>query len=291
MKCTKRIFIIGLIFLSLSLNGSASQPVNPVWAGKWHTNWGSTTVLMKLEATADSLSGSYEYNDGRIRGTVQTNKQGISVLSGIWMQTGSQGWFKFMMNPDKNTFTGIWGLTEYPQASGCWNGVRAEYVLPAGGDPCELLELPYAEQKEGLSYAQSLARWEALKKTNGNSYIYQRSFSSWTGYGFTTQLRVENGVVTARAYKSFRYDGKGSKTLSEYCETGTKIGSHSEGHAPVNIDALYIEAQGFLDVDKENNYVCFTTFANGLFGTCGHVPKGCADDCFNGVTLSGIHWL
>ena len=54
------------------------------------------------------------------------------------------------------------------------------------------------ESVQGLTYDQSLIKWQELKEQNGNSYIYQTTFTSWTGIGHTTELKVENGAVTSR---------------------------------------------------------------------------------------------
>jgi hypothetical protein len=50
---------------------------------------------------------------------------------------------------------------------------------------------------------ESLSRWTELKNINGNSYIYQTTFVSWTGFGSITELKIEEGIVTSRVYQEF----------------------------------------------------------------------------------------
>lgn len=54
-----------------------------------------------------------------------------------------------------------------------------------------------------ISYAESLSKWDELKSKNGNSYVYQTTFSSWAGFGNTTELRIENGEITQRIFQGY----------------------------------------------------------------------------------------
>ena len=63
----------------------------------------------------------------------------------------------------------------------------------------------------GFTFNESLKKWNELKKVKGNSYIYQTRFNSWDGFGTTTRLRVENGIVTMRIYLEYEINGFESK--------------------------------------------------------------------------------
>ncbi|NLD50989.1 MAG: hypothetical protein GX660_27920, partial [Clostridiaceae bacterium] len=52
----------------------------------------------------------------------------------------------------------------------------------------------------GISYNESLSKWRELKLINGNSYTYQTTFISWTGFSNITELKIEDGIVTSRIY-------------------------------------------------------------------------------------------
>lgn len=148
--------------------------------------------------------------------------------------------------------------------------------------------------ESGLSFNESYSKWTDLKKENGNSYIYQTTQISWTGSGSTTELRVENGVITERNYEEYReyWNISQREIVDSYSETNTDLGSHEKGADLLTIDDLYNScASDFLIVDPENNTLYFETDIKGLMTTCGFVPNNCADDCFYGVTINSFIWL
>ncbi|MBN2662807.1 MAG: hypothetical protein JXR68_04085 [Bacteroidales bacterium] len=145
-----------------------------------------------------------------------------------------------------------------------------------------------------LSYEESLKKWEALKRVNGNSYVYQISFASWTGYGNLTEITVKDGIVTNRKYESFKYDHKKNKRIinNTYTENINNLGSNSEGAAALTIDQLYETcAKNYLTVDPSENEIYFETTDYGLMTTCGYYPFGCADDCYRGISISAFEWI
>ena len=50
---------------------------------------------------------------------------------------------------------------------------------------------------------KSLSTWEGLKEECGGNYSYNKRWSSWVGFGHTTEVVVENNKVVERRYKSF----------------------------------------------------------------------------------------
>ena len=148
--------------------------------------------------------------------------------------------------------------------------------------------------ENGFTYNESLKQWTELKDINGNSYIYQTTFVSWTGFGSITELTIEEGVVTSRVYQEFKTNETNGQReiIDTYTETKTNLGSHDKGAYSLTIDDLYNScASEYLTVDKENNTLYFETEIDGLMSLCGFVPEGCMDDCFRGVKINSFKWI
>jgi len=158
----------------------------------------------------------------------------------------------------------------------------------------ELSVLKTLSGQSGLSYSESIDKWNELKIKNGNSYIYQTTFSSWTGWGSVTELKVTDGIVTSRIYQEFKTSESNGQPeiIDSYTETKTNLGCHEKGAKPLTIDDLYNScASEYLKVDKENNTIYFETESDGLMTLCGFVPEGCMDDCFRGVKINSFKWV
>ncbi len=142
-------------------------------------------------------------------------------------------------------------------------------------------------------FEKSKKSWQVLKSENNESYRYQVSTASWTGYSSITTISVLNGAVTKREFESYNSDNQGGKELvHSYVEVGEEIGADVEGADPLTLDELYdICKKEYLTVDSNTNTVYFTEFDNGLVQSCGYVPNNCVDDCFRGFTLSIIEWI
>ena len=91
------------------------------WSGEWITDFAD----MKLYVNGDYVTGSYEYQNGKIEGYSNELTNGYE-LKGTWTQSDAYGWLRFVIyNDDKNKFYGEWGYfvkgAEAP-AKGKWNG-------------------------------------------------------------------------------------------------------------------------------------------------------------------------
>ena len=159
--------------------------------------------------------------------------------------------------------------------------------------PDQLSLLSPLESEQALSYDQSLIKWQELKDQNGNSYIYQTTFTSWIGMGHTTELKIENGVVTSRIFQEFARRSDGSEDIIDsYREDSRNLGTHEKGADVLTIDQLYEKcATEYLVVDEENNTVFFETSRDGILTICGYVPDQCVDDCFKGIKINAFDWL
>jgi hypothetical protein len=157
-----------------------------------------------------------------------------------------------------------------------------------------LKNLTNLEGESGLSFDESYSKWNALKKENDNSYIYQTSQISWTGFGSVTELRIEKGVIKERNYAEYMeyWTPSRRKIIDSYSENYTNLGSHEKGADLLTIDDLYNScSNNYLTVDTDNNTLYFKTTTNGLMTSCGYVPNNCMDDCFFGVTIMSFEWL
>ena len=143
-------------------------------------------------------------------------------------------------------------------------------------------------------YQQSRSAWLDLKELNGDSYKYTATETSWTGAGSHTTIEVRKGEVTGRSYEGFEISDETGEisVIESFGETGTDIGKDQRGFRPLTIDELYeLCLSQYLVVDPEENRIFFETFENGIVSLCGYVPKNCADDCYQGFTLSDFKWL
>ncbi len=158
----------------------------------------------------------------------------------------------------------------------------------------ELSVLTSLQGENGFSYNESLNKWTELKNNNGNSYIYQTTFVSWTGFGSTTELKVIDDKVAARIYQEFSTNEQtGEREITDsYTENWDDVGDHEKGASPLTIDELYNSCAGeYLVIDEEKNTLYFETTVNGLMTLCGFVPNGCVDDCYRGISIDSFDWI
>lgn len=158
----------------------------------------------------------------------------------------------------------------------------------------QISTLTALESEESRSYTESIDAWNALKNDNGTSYRYQTDFISFTGFGSTTELTVINNIVTSRIYEEFSTNEMTGEReiIDSYTETTANLGSNPKGATPLTIDQLYTTcAADYLVVDENENTIYFETATNGLMTLCGFFPNNCADDCFEGITISAFDWL
>lgn len=98
------------------------------WTGTFMTTWqgGGHDVRMVLVQSGSSVTGTYEYSDGTITGTVQGNR-----LIGTWTEDKgeSEGPVEFELAQDGKTFAGWWAykgddLEESKRGEPSWTGIR-----------------------------------------------------------------------------------------------------------------------------------------------------------------------
>ncbi|MBK7561224.1 MAG: hypothetical protein IPI68_06790 [Chitinophagaceae bacterium] len=75
------------------------------WQGTWKTQWG----LMVIAQNGNKITGTYEHDNGKIKGTFTGNK-----LTGTWSEAptylfpNDAGEFEFTLSADGKSFTGRW---------------------------------------------------------------------------------------------------------------------------------------------------------------------------------------
>ncbi|MEK6155648.1 hypothetical protein WIW50_20480 [Flavobacteriaceae bacterium 3-367] len=143
-------------------------------------------------------------------------------------------------------------------------------------------------------FDQSLSQWRQLKAQFNNSYVFSLVQSSVFGFGSTTTITVQNGVVTQRAFEAYqRTDTPGEKEVTRsWVENQDELNTNDEGAAPMTIDEIYTSCdKDILSVSPDDNFIDFGTDSNGVIQLCTFIPKNCADDCIVGFVLDSFEWL
>ena len=162
---------------------------------------------------------------------------------------------------------------------------------PGGGGPVDKAKV--AQLKKSLN------TWEKLKATCGGNYTYTKRWSSWVGFGHTTEVVVENNKVVERRYKSFSNrpvpeappgQPQAKPASKGWVEKGDEIGTHKQGHPAKTLDELYKEAAAILDRPIPPFQRLGLRFdKQGLLLACYTQDKRIADDApTKGVNISTI---
>jgi hypothetical protein len=115
--------------------GSDSSPVTDptgkagnTWTGTYMTTWqgGGHDIRMVLVQSGSTVTGTYDYSDGTISGTVTGNR-----LVGTWTEDKgeSKGPVEFELAQDGKTFSGWWAydgedFSVTKQDTPSWTGIR-----------------------------------------------------------------------------------------------------------------------------------------------------------------------
>ena len=148
----------------------------------------------------------------------------------------------------------------------------------------------WGEKKDQLN--QSYKRWLKLKEQCKGNYSYDVKWSSWTGFGNTTNIVVRGNQIIERRFESYGAPHPDGRPIDEnrWTERGEFIGSNPKGHPPKTIDDLYREAisltgkpvpqfyRGVIRLNKE-----------GLLLSCYIQDTRIADDApIKGVNITSI---
>jgi hypothetical protein len=143
MKRLVTILLIGLLCALMVAAGCTGIPKTstapatapagvpgPNWTGTWTTTWtgGVPDTKMVLVQSGTTVTGTYEYSEGRIIGIVQGDR-----LIGTWSEgsggAGSSGPVEFVLSSDGKSFGGWWGytgedMTAIKKEAPSWTGIR-----------------------------------------------------------------------------------------------------------------------------------------------------------------------
>lgn len=145
-------------------------------------------------------------------------------------------------------------------------------------------------------YDKSYAAWVNFKISSHNSYTYTvYSGSVFGGYYVETKFTVKDGMITMREFQSGNYKPNTHDLMitKTWTENSNSLNTHgNEGHELLTLDQVYDKAKtGWLKADSKQNDIYFESKNNDLISSAGFVPKGCQDDCFNGIKIKNINLL
>jgi hypothetical protein len=122
MKCVN---LAGVVIIFVFVCTSAVLAQNCNCAGTWNTGWtgqsNSQNISMVLQQSGNTVAGTYDYDSGRIEGTIEGN-----LLTGTWTQSSTSGTFQFQLADDCNSFHGSWRFGSSGGWEGNWVGTRTQ---------------------------------------------------------------------------------------------------------------------------------------------------------------------
>lgn len=144
-----------------------------------------------------------------------------------------------------------------------------------------------------VEYEKSLNIWNKLKKQYNDSYTYESSFQSYSGYRNNTKIEVKNGIPVFRSYEEFMFQGPNDiKKLDSFVENTKNLNSNQKGVLAITIDEIYQQCiNNYLNVDPKVNNISFKVDSNGIMTYCGYTPENCMDDCNKSVKIEKLEWL
>ncbi len=149
-------------------------------------------------------------------------------------------------------------------------------------------------KKDDLAYRRdfekSYSAWSSFKKATHNSYRYTIAFGSWTGYGTETTFTINDGKVVKRSFvaKNIERTSNQLVIVEQWDEEEAKLNTHQTGYPVITLDEIYQKAKTEWLTKRANAKTYFEANNNGMISSCGFVEDNCADDCFNGITITNI---
>ena len=120
---TMTLLLAVILVACMACNGiTQNNSADNIWTGKWDTEqWGEMT----LQQIGNTVTGNYEWDGGKITGTVSGN-----MLKGTWSESptyqpeNDAGEFEFTISSGGNSFTGRWRYGSSGDWDGDWDGER-----------------------------------------------------------------------------------------------------------------------------------------------------------------------
>jgi len=138
-----------------------------------------------------------------------------------------------------------------------------------------------------LSLFESYRKWLDLKRTEGSTYVYSKSFASWTGYSIHYQVLVVQDSVARIVRTDCEMDGStGVVTILGEREIPTDSATY---YGILSVDNMYVYAQdSVMTRSRSLNTIYLEIFDNGLLKFCKYRPNNCFDDCLFGVSIDTL---
>ncbi len=143
------------------------------------------------------------------------------------------------------------------------------------------------------SYDKSYDKWLLFKNSSHNSYTYTVDHGSVFGGYSATVFIIKNGLIVSRKFSTGRFKPDTDSLIVQktWTEDANSLNTHgTEGDDLLTLDDIYNKTKTvWLRADESQNDIYFETRNDGLISLAGFVPKGCQDDCLNGITIKNIN--
>jgi hypothetical protein len=138
-----------------------------------------------------------------------------------------------------------------------------------------------------VSLSESFQRWVGFENTQGKTYIYYKSFGSWTGYSVVDEVLVDQDSC-ARIIRTDRQADRNTGKMDTLCRREIATDS-SAFYGILTFDKMYKYARdSILTRDTNANRIYLEIFQNGLLKSCTYRPLHCVDDCLFGVSIDSL---
>ncbi|MBP2022575.1 hypothetical protein J2Z44_002398 [Clostridium punense] len=295
-------------------------------SGTWTTGWKGAPVKMVLSQDGNVVTGTYEFNNGKVIGTLNGN-----IMEGSWTEVDNSGLFRFNFFNDGNSFDGTWGFGKDISGGGIWYGRKLleEKVNVTGTWDTNYARL-YLEQKSSTvvgRYDKNNGILEGVLEGNiliGDWYESRFKLGSFdTNGNFRLTFSPNNTFTGSRGLnESFTnegvWTGKKVGTLSEFANqietidtTGTwntnfnlmtlrQTGFNVSGEFDFNngriVAVIYTDTMTgnwYQDINKDGTYetkgtliMKFSKDGNSFKGTWGYGESPSNGGLWNGTRLT-----
>ncbi len=119
--CSKLCLLATVTIMMYSLLSCTLEKDNTaIPGGNLTGNWKTNLVSLTLTQSGNSISGSYNYKGGKIKGILSGNR-----LEYTWTQTdGKKGKGYFIISKDWQSIAGTYGYNDDDSGGGEWKGTK-----------------------------------------------------------------------------------------------------------------------------------------------------------------------
>lgn len=220
-------------------------------SGTWITGWKGAPVKMYLFQEGNLVTGTYEFNDGKVVGVLNGN-----ILEGGWVELDNVGNFRFAFFDNGTRFEGNWGYGKDSTGAGIWYGRKfQEESFDITGVWDSNYSRMYLEQRDNTvvgKYDKNNGRMEGVLEGN-----------ILTGNWFESRFKIGSFDTTGRFRLTFNTPNTftGSRGVKDSINnegpwTGKKVGSLSS----LAIEEITIDTTGTWNTNFNTMYLRQTGF-------------------------------